>query len=266
MWDRNILKCIKCEHVFESAPTPRPKCPKCSTTNPAWLARSERYGMQLTDAEIASGKHRHLIGGIWEEGPYVANLLVKLGGLQPDHTVLDLGCGCLRVGIHLAQHVGAERYFGLDLNASLIKAARIEAANAGLGQLHLAVSTDFQIPEDWPEHFDFIYAGSVITHLRLHGVLQCLASISSRLGTGVFYATFLDAGDDFMSSTEQPYGVVSHFDVDPFHQNLEQLQWLASQVGLTATLVPEWSTELGPPTNLERAPMGAQKLLKIQKG
>lgn len=264
MWDRDILKCARCAHIFEATPSPKSaRCPKCSAPDAAWLAMSERYGLQLTDAEIEAGRHRHLIGGIWEEGPYVADLLVKLGGLKPTHTVLDFGCGCLRVGVPLAQYVGAERYFGLDLNASLIKAASVEARSAGVGSLQLAVSTDFQIPAHWPEHFDFIYAGSVLTHLRLHGVLKCLASIASRLDTGVFYATILEAGENFLDSKEQPYGVVSHFDVDPFHQTLEQVQWMASQVGLKASMVTEWADELGPPAHLERAPMGAQKLLRI---
>ena len=48
--------------------------------------------------EIAGGRHRELIGGMWEEmGPHQLAFL-KGQGLQPHHRLMDIGCGALRLG------------------------------------------------------------------------------------------------------------------------------------------------------------------------
>src|SRR5881275_286913 len=49
------------------------------------------YSSNLTDAEIAAGKHRQHVGGAWDTiGPLQLDYLVEQG-LQPRHRLLDVG-------------------------------------------------------------------------------------------------------------------------------------------------------------------------------
>jgi len=40
---------------------------------------------------------------------------LKKEGLQPQHTIVDYGCGSLRVGQHLIRYLAPQRYWGLDI-------------------------------------------------------------------------------------------------------------------------------------------------------
>ena len=75
------------------------------------------YGQQLSDLDIRRQKHRDFIGGKWSEiGQLQFDFLLE-SGLQPHHKLLDIGCGCLRGGIHFINYLEASNYSGLDINA-----------------------------------------------------------------------------------------------------------------------------------------------------
>ena len=90
------------------------------------------YGQQLSELDIRQNKHRDLIGGKWSKiGRLQFDFLLE-HGLQPQHKLLDIGCGCLRGGIHFINYLEANNYYGLDINESLIKAAWHEVKLAQL--------------------------------------------------------------------------------------------------------------------------------------
>src|SRR6476619_7354649 len=90
------------------------------------------YGHRLSPLDIAAGRHRDFVGGLWDlAGTHQLRFLVA-HGLRPWMRLLDLGCGCLRGGIHLVRFLDPGRYYGIDVNASLLAAAWLELELAGL--------------------------------------------------------------------------------------------------------------------------------------
>src|SRR5208282_4584116 len=85
-----------------------------------------KYGQQLTNAEIRSGSHREFVGGMWDEIGALQFEFLKEQGLAPGHRLVDIGCGCLRGGVHFVPYLQKGGYCGIDLNASLIEAGRKE--------------------------------------------------------------------------------------------------------------------------------------------
>ena len=81
------------------------------------------FGRELSRAEIARGDHRDFVGGLWDQlGALQLDFMIRQG-LRPDMTFLDLGCGCLRGGLHFIRHLARGNYFGIDANASLVRSA-----------------------------------------------------------------------------------------------------------------------------------------------
>src|SRR6476619_314261 len=87
----------------------------------------------LIDNEVREGRHRAVIGGMWEEiGALQLGFLVSQGLARSDK-LLDIGCGCLRGGVHLVEYLDASNYYGVDINESLLQAGyQVELARAGL--------------------------------------------------------------------------------------------------------------------------------------
>ena len=132
------------------------------------------YWKQLTADEIAAGKHRARVGGFWEEMGLLQLAFLKQRGLLPSHSFLDVGCGCLRGGIHLVQYLQAGHYCGLDINASLIEAGKLELETHKLldKKPRLLVDEHFTFSR-FETTFDFCLAQSVFTHLFMNHIALC---------------------------------------------------------------------------------------------
>ena len=57
---------------------------------------------------------------------------LKISGLQPDHHLLDIGCGTLRGGIPLIAYLDEGRYFGIEARAEVLDEGRKELRENGL--------------------------------------------------------------------------------------------------------------------------------------
>ncbi len=150
------------------------------------------------------------VGPFYEEesyvmwGQYEFNRLVKLGGLTPADSVLDIGCGCGRVAIHIAEYLSGGQYVGLDNLKPLI-----DWSNANIARkypqckfLHVDVysgeynkagsiqANTFRFP--FPDNqFSFVLAVSLFTHMFLPDVNNYLREISRILRKdGRLFATF----------------------------------------------------------------------------
>lgn len=207
------------------------------------------YGRSLTAEEIGEGAHRSLIGGQWDElGHLQLDFMVERGGLTPDMTLLDLGCGCLRGGVYFVRHLDRGNYYGMDLNRSLVDAGyEVELARHGLsGALlrdHLLVADDFGV---WRLGVDFdrVVAISLWTHLPWNHIQRSLYEVARVLKPdGSFYATFFLCGDqDALMDpiVHEPGGITTHRDRDPYHYTWEDIVAACRPLGLGAELIGDW--------------------------
>jgi hypothetical protein len=94
---------------------------------------SRYYDKTAIEAEVAAGRHRESVGGLWEAiGRLQADFLVS-PCLQPHHHLLDIGCGSLRGGAKLISYLDAGNYVGTDLNEGCWRlATRSSSSKPGL--------------------------------------------------------------------------------------------------------------------------------------
>src|SRR5574341_885583 len=184
------------------------------------------YWRQLTADEIAAGIHREMVGGMWEEIGQLQLEFLKQRGLLPEHTLLDIGCGCLRGGIHFIRYLHSGHYYGLDINSSLIEAGKVELKSARLldKNPHLLVNDKCEFSR-FGANFDFALAASVFTHLFMNHISRCLVEVKKVLKpNGRFYATFFQAPHSAHLSpiVHRPGSVTTNYDSDPFHYSYEE--------------------------------------------
>ncbi len=205
------------------------------------------YGRELNAAEIAAGQHRELAGGLWDALGRLQFEYLRAEGLAPHHVLLDVGCGCLRGGVHFARYLAPGHYYGLDVNASLIEAGYgVELPAAGLaGRVardHLLVNGRF---EAWRFglSFDFALAQSLFTHLPPALIRDCLREVARVLAPGArFYATFFEAPDGPQrdSLRHTPGDIVSYATRDPFHYRRADLEACAHGLPWRLEHVGDW--------------------------
>jgi SAM-dependent methyltransferase len=205
-----------------------------------------QYGRQLTETEISGGEHRQFVGGMWEEIGLQQFEFMKKMGLMPGHRLIDIGCGCLRAGVHLVPYLESRHYYGIDINASLLEAGRRELsknpANAGK-QPDLRATDQFDLAQ-FGAQFDFALAASVFTHLYANKIGRCLVQVKKTLAPGgKFYATFfLAPGPLHLEPIHwEPGGIVTHFDRDPFHCSLAEMEMLGRFAGLSMEYLGNWA-------------------------
>lgn len=203
------------------------------------------YERQIDDEAILRGEHRAWVGGLWEEMGRLQLEFLRSQGLQPGHSLLDVGCGALRGGIPFVAFLEKGRYAGLDINQSLINAGYRELELAGLEEkeARLLVDPEFNVSR-LGTLFDVAIAQSVFSHLPVNHICQCLVNVAAVLKPGGrFYATFFEAPRSvhLQPITHAPGGVISRYDRDPFHYSFAEMQWMADISGLTAGYIGDWS-------------------------
>lgn len=120
------------------------------------------YGNELTQEDIDKKTHRNFVGGLWEELGKLQYDFLTEQGLKPCHKLLDIGCGCLRGGLHYIKYLEEGNYYGLDVNNSLIQAGMLEIKEARLENKHprLLVEDQFRL-DKFNENFDFMVSVSL---------------------------------------------------------------------------------------------------------
>jgi SAM-dependent methyltransferase len=202
------------------------------------------YDKQLTDEEVAYGYHRDFVGGMWETiGRQQFEFLVGRG-LMPSHRLIDVGCGCLRGGVHFVGYLDPGNYYGIDVNASLIKAARdVELPAAGLAQrgAHLLVDGAFDFGR-FGATFHFALAQSVFTHLPVNSIERCLVRLAEVVEPGGrFYATYFESpSPHHIGTISHPSDVVTHLDADPFHYHFSVFEFLSRGLPWSVKNLGDW--------------------------
>ena len=127
------------------------------------------------------------------------NLLTTLG-LRQHHSLLDVGCGSLRIGRLLIPYLNRGKYFGMEPNEWLVD----EGIRRELGETSVQIKRPTFIFSDSPDTitqaktaFDFAVAQSIFSHCGLDLIKGWLSAISRSLAPdGALVATFLIGEED----------------------------------------------------------------------
>jgi len=169
-------------------------------TTRALRAAARDFGLFVTGkADPALPPHRYRRVGAGDfrlMGRWLADLLVR-NGLQPDHRVLDIGCGIGRVALALTDVLSpAATYDGFDVDGRAVRwaAEHITPRHPNFRFVHANISarrherqavpaTEFRFP--WPDaSFDFAFATSVFTHLEMNAARHYVAEAHRVLRPG----------------------------------------------------------------------------------
>lgn len=108
-------------------------------------------------------------------GKQLTRTLTELG-LQPEHRVLEIGCGPGRQALALADYLGRGGYVGFDIDPQSIRACKAQPALAKFEFILADVEnevynpgggtkgSEYRFPLD-DDSFDFVFLASVYTHL-----------------------------------------------------------------------------------------------------
>jgi SAM-dependent methyltransferase len=193
--------------------------------------------------------HRSAVGGMWDEiGPMQRDFLVSQG-LKPHHTLLDIGCGSLRGGVHAIRYLEPGRYCGIDRNGELLRCAReIELPAQGIEarEPRLLQNEAFEFWR-FETEFDFALAQSVFTHLPFNSIMRCLVEAARVLKPGGrLYATFFEQPDPFsLEPIRQPAAgrsqpLLTYPDRDPFHYPVRLFEAFCAGSPLELRLLGDW--------------------------
>jgi len=127
------------------------------------------------------------------------NLLTTLG-LRQHHSLLDIGCGSLRIGRLLISYLNRGKYFGIEPNEWLVE----EGIRRELGETLVQIKRPTFFFSDLPDTiaqakmaFDFAVAQSIFSHCGLDLIKGWLSAISRALADdGALVATFLIGEED----------------------------------------------------------------------
>lgn len=216
------------------------------------MSHSPYYDEAAMQADVRDGRHREAIGGMWDEiGDLQIRFLIDQG-LEPQHRLLDVGCGSLRLGARAVAYLDPERYFGTDLNEVLIRAGYEqelgEPERTKLPWSHFGVSADFSFDFLSPP-MDFAIAQSVFTHLPLNHLRRCLHNLAPHMARGGrFFVTYFECleGQDLFAPLAQPRGGVVTYDYqDPYHYRLGDLAWTVDGSAWAFEPVGDWDHPRG---------------------
>ncbi|MGH8866607.1 MAG: class I SAM-dependent methyltransferase [Actinomycetes bacterium] len=189
------------------------------------------YARDLRPEQIQSGAHRRRVGGLWDSlGKMQRDFLVE-HGLRPEHRLLDVGCGALRAGRHLAAYLEPGHYYGIDINRSLLDAGYDrelpDHLRKTLSRDNLRATGRFDV--DFAVPFEFALAHSVFTHVPLNHIRLCLFRVAKAMPPGGrFYATYFEAPADFPLDGVRPGRRAKRTERNPFLYYREDLGWAAS--------------------------------------
>lgn len=157
------------------------------------LIRKVKF-LLLTPAE-----RRHSMVGpprLWKMKRDFQIQFLKQVGLQPQHYLLDIGCGTLRGGIPIIQYLEKGHYFCIESRREVLEEGRKELQKSHLEDREpMLIAVENISMVNVREEFDFIWAFSVLIHMTDEILNDCLSFVETHLKrNGCFYAN-INIGD-----------------------------------------------------------------------
>lgn len=118
--------------------------------------------------------------------------LVDLG-MNPDHYLVDIGCGPGRLAVQAVPYLLPGRYYGVDPFPPYVRMARKVLQTSD-------VRNEYSITEgraadcgNLPARFEYAMAASVFTHMSAVEIIECLMSLKTVMrGGGVMLFTYIE--------------------------------------------------------------------------
>jgi hypothetical protein len=204
---------------------------------------------ELTREGVRKWGHRAVIGGMWDEVGTLQAEFLKSQGLQPRHTLIDVGSGSFRAGVKLIPYLDPGNYYAIDLREELLEEGYVneiepEKLTDRFPRRNSAATGTFDLSA-FGQLFDFGIAQSVFTHMPIDGLATCLSAVAPYFQRGGrFFATvFLVPQTEAPKPFKQtPGDIVTSPDKDPFHTTSATLQDIASQAaGWEMTVIGDWN-------------------------
>lgn len=195
---------------------------------------------------VAEGRHRGVIGGLWDELGTLQFEFLTSRGLLPQDRLIDIGCGSLRAGVKLVDYLDAGNYYGVDASQHLLDAGyEAELESSGLAEKmpreQLRATSTFDVGFG-DVQFDIGLAQSVFTHLTWNHLRLCLQKIWPHFKPdGVFFATFfLCSDEEWPAEKSHDGGIVTKPDRDPFHYTTDHIAAAATGLPWTIDVIGAW--------------------------
>lgn len=188
---------------------------------------------------LARGRHRDIVGGRWDETGRIQMQLLLEAGLRPEHHLLDIGAGSLRLGCKAVPYLDVGHYWATDLSGALMRqghASELEDPSR-LSLDQLIEDANFNFPSV-PQTITHAIAFAVFTHLPYNHLRRALMQIHARflvlecLLLTVFLAPDAEAA---LGPVKQPDGVVTHDIRAPYHMVEEDITHLIKATGFSGT-------------------------------
>jgi SAM-dependent methyltransferase len=207
-----------------------------------------QHQARIFKSRLNPRRHRWVTGGSWDEMGRLQLEFLVAQGLRPAHTLLDVGCGGLRGGVHFVRYLDPGHYVGMDKNAAFLKAGEGELRLAGIADRGATLVQDEAFAFGrLGRRFDFAFAQSLFTHLPVNAIMRCLGEMQAALVPGGrFYATFFrNPGPRLATGPVRTKNHVVHLDRDPFGYDPGLFAWAVEGSALTVDVIGDWGHPRG---------------------
>ncbi|MEL6386944.1 MAG: class I SAM-dependent methyltransferase [Pseudomonadota bacterium] len=185
---------------------------------------------------IAKSGHRKYVGGLWEEmGQHQLDFLISRG-MEPQHRLLDVACGSLRLGVVAIPYLNAGHYLGIEKEEMLIEAGLKEELPKGLADEKspkFVISSEFEFSK-FGVQADYGIAQSLFSHLTPEVIDLCFERLLPAMAPGgKFYGTYFRSDGTFKNPR------VSH-DHGIFKYTEDEMIGFGTRAGFETTYIGDW--------------------------
>lgn len=205
-----------------------------------WLRSA--FGRRPLEARPIGGPGpRGFVGGLWQEMADLQFRFLLDHGLQPDHVLLDIACGSLRLGHRVIPFLDAGNYLGIDVREDLIrhgKAVELGEALCRIKRPEFIVSGAFGF-EKFSKRPDFAWAQSLFSHLIANEIALCLRNLAKhRNENTVLYATFFEVDAPVVNPPKShPHGA--------YRYTRGEMETIGTDAGWRMDYIGDWSHPRG---------------------
>lgn len=206
---------------------------------------------------ISKGKHRNLVGNLWEAHGQLQFDLLIAAGMLPKHKVLDLGCGALRAGVKIAAYLEENHYYGIDPRLPMINVGFAqELRRTKLSRDNLFCSNIYEHGRLEPETIDFGLCIAMMTHYDFNIVRIMLENSEKYFKPGAkLFVSYLELpeGEKFAQPHVNNAQSRSAGHKPAYHYYRRDMEYAAVGTGWTPHYVGDWNEPNG------------QKLMRYEK-